>query len=280
MRRSAMWKCTAAALGATMLMTGCSGTNGTSGAAKSTDPTAQESTVAPAGEGDTEGSVAGAGESVPASAGAQTVTVTATGTVPTTPDVATISFDIESQASKATDAQEKNSALVSKVTDELSKLGVKDNDITTSNYSMYPRYDNYGNKVTGYQVTTTLTVDGQKIKDAGSIIDACVNAGATGVNQVTYTCSNYDEAYDEALKKATQAAGEKAKTLAEASRKNLGGIVSATEGYEDRSYASTDSGFTMATAASEKSSMQDSVNLMPGQLDIEAQVTVTYAWGN
>ncbi len=188
-----------------------------------------------------------------------TVTVTAKGSVKETPDMAAISLGITTNESTAEKAQKKNTESVNKVKEKLKE-----------------QYDYNSNKITSYQVTTTLTVSDRKIADTGKLITEAVAAGANNVNNVTYTCSSYDEKYQEALQAAVSAAQAKAQVLAEAAGKTLGEPSVLVEGYQDTSaqYDPTVSGKTMAM---ESMNSADSMQMEPGQMSIDADVTVTYS---
>ena len=92
------------------------------------------------------------------------------------------------------------------------------------------------------------------------------------MNGISYSCSGYDEAYKEALAKAVKGASEKAEVLAEASGKKLGDVVTIVEGYQN-----TDLEYRYLDAEALKNSNEaaDAV-IMPGESDIEADITVTY----
>ena len=162
-------------------------------------------------------------------------------------------------------------------------MGVEDKSIQTSGYSISPQYD-YDNldvnkqpKLTGYQVRTTLQVSDRKIADAGKILSESVKAGVNNVEGVVYTCSTYDEKYEEALQKAVKAARKKADVLAKAEGASAGKVVSISEGYQDLSarYQSSDIGaaYETADAVQNTSSIPD---LSAGTLQIQAEVSVTY----
>ena len=217
-----------------------------------------------------------AASSAQAQVSGNTVTVTAKGSVKETPDMAAISLGITTNESTAEKAQKKNTESVNKVKEKLKDLGVEEKSLQTSGYDIYPQYDYNSNKITSYQVTTTLTVSDRKIADTGKLITEAVAAGANNVNNVTYTCSSYDEKYQEALQAAVSAAQAKAQVLAEAAGKTLGEPSVLVEGYQDTSaqYDPTVSGKTMAM---ESMNSADSMQMEPGQMSIDADVTVTYS---
>ena len=229
--------------------------------------------------------LAAASESQPETADgkSRTVSASATGVVMEVPDMAQITFGIVTNGEKADAAQAENTEKVNQVIATLKGMGVEDKSIQTSGYSISPQYD-YDNldvnkqpKLTGYQVRTTLQVSDQKIADAGKILSESVKAGVNNVEGVVYTCSTYDEKYEEALQKAVKAARKKADDLAKAEGASAGKVVSISEGYQDLSarYQSSDIGaaYETADAVQNASSIPD---LSAGTLQIQAEVSVTY----
>lgn len=215
-------------------------------------------------------------DSYAALSGDKTVTVSASGKVSVVPDMAEIIFGISTEDTDAAAAQDKNSKEAQKVVDKLTELGISEKSIKTSAYDIYPQYDydaEGGSRIVGYTVDTTLTVSDLPVSDAGNVISQCVSAGINSMNGINYSCSGYDDAYNEALAEAVNAAAGKAQVLATAFGKSLGDVKSVVEGYQDVTlqYRSLD-------AAAFKNSMESSdAVIMPGESDVEAQVTVTYA---
>ncbi|MBP3737260.1 MAG: SIMPL domain-containing protein [Lachnospiraceae bacterium] len=205
------------------------------------------------------------------------ITVGADHGVTVVPDTAQINFGVMTNARTAKEAQEKNTEDVNNVIAKLKELGVDEKDIRTTGYDMYPRYDNYGQTITGYNMHTNLSVSNQSIENAGMIVTECVAAGINSMNGITYTYSGYNEAYAEALGNATKAAQIKAEAIAAASGKTLGEILSVQEGYQDVSLRNSYQNINYALAApAAEEAMKDSAMILPGEVNVRAQVTVTY----
>lgn len=210
-----------------------------------------------------------------------TVCVSAESAVTVVPDLTDLSFGVITEAEDAMAAQQENTEKIASITEKLKELGVDEKYIKTSYFNIYPRYDySKGAEITGYEVNTTLEVSSQQVSLAGAIITACVEEGVNNVNNVKYTCSGYDEAYQEALKKAVADARKKAEALAEAGGKTLGTVNTIAEGYQNTTYRMTtndamyDAAETeMAVAYKEAGSSMD---FMPGEAQIKASVTVTW----
>jgi hypothetical protein len=73
------------------------------------------------------------------------VSVSATGSVATDPDMATISTGVIVEADTAKDALARNSTVMAKLIDGLKALGIAPKDIQTANLSLQPIYDYSGN---------------------------------------------------------------------------------------------------------------------------------------
>ena len=206
------------------------------------------------------------------------ITVTASGSVSIIPDTASVSFSLISQAETADQAQKINSEAVKKVVDVLKGQGIEEKDLCTTNYSIYAQYDyseNTDGKITGYNASTYMTVKNQKIEALGKTMSACITAGVNNIDSVIFSCSNNDEAYQQALLQAVKASEAKAKQLAEAVGKKLGETVTVIEGGSASSTRSipTDN---MALAAKQSADEAGGPVLLPGEYVVMANVTVTY----
>ena len=154
---------------------------------------------------------------------------------------------------------------------------MEETSIQTSAYSLNPIYDwNSGTQnITGYEMTTRITVSDIPIDQAGEILSESVIAGINQVDSVSYFSSNYDASYGEALKGAVAMAQEKAQSIAEASGKSVAGISHVEEyGYNPQVRYSSYSGANKAVAETAAAAMDMAV--MPGEVSVEAQVSVEF----
>ena len=216
----------------------------------------------------------------PAAAAEEQITVSASAVVRLVPDKATVYFGVTSQEATAEEAQRKNSEAVNQVIAVLTGRGVEEKSIRTTNYSMYPQYDwsEYGEqRIVGYCVTTSMSVADQNIEDLGALLSACVAAGINDVDNVSFLCSGYDEAYRQALAQAVAASRDKAEALASAAGKKLGDAVSVTEGWQDTSARYGKTVNTAAAYGMEPVADAAAPILQPGETEISASVTVVYA---
>lgn len=212
----------------------------------------------------------------PAAEGAAVITVSASGSVRLVPDKASVSFGVTTQAASAEEAQRLNGESVDRVIAVLTGRGVEEKSIRTSGYSLYPQYDwseGGEQRIIGYNVTTSLSVQDRDIEELGALLSACVAAGINQVDSVSFLCSGYDEAYRQALAQAVAAAKDKAEALAAAAGKKLGEPVSVTEGWQDSSARYNRAGGFELAKADAAAAMPD---FRPGESEITANVTVSY----
>ncbi len=201
------------------------------------------------------------------------ITVSARSEVKVVPDKATIGVGVDTEAADAETAQSENAKLVNAVIARLKELGVDEKSIQTSWTNLSPVWDYESSEehIRGYSMNTRLQVSDLDIDAVGQIMQECVTAGATSVDGPNFFASSYEEAYQEALTAAVAASRPKAEAIANASGVTLGGVVGVTEGYQDYSIAYGASA-TMDAAATEAA-----MDVEPGELSVEATVTVSYA---
>ena len=115
-----------------------------------------------------------------ASGAANTVTASGSGTSSATPDEATMSFGVTSQAKDAKAALNAASKTADKIAKALRGAGVDNKDIQTQNVNVYPTYGNDGNKITGYQANLSVTAKVRELDSLGDVIAAATNARSRG----------------------------------------------------------------------------------------------------
>jgi len=127
----------------------------------------------------------------------KTISVVGTASSSVEPDTLLITFGVETQSSTAKESLSSNSAKLQSAIDAIRSVGISDDDLSTSQFSIYPIYDSYQDKITGkytqeligYRASNILTVETSKLSSAASIIDSAVAAGANRVDSVTFTLS-------------------------------------------------------------------------------------------
>src|SRR3989338_1806883 len=115
------------------------------------------------------------------------------------PNLAVVTLSIETKEATAKDSQMKNAELTSQIKDALIGKGVKESDMETVYYNLQvvtkcdykcPSYNpeclsyerECDERIDGYRTVHTIIVRTEKVDDAGELLDAAVNAGATRVD--------------------------------------------------------------------------------------------------
>ena len=210
-----------------------------------------------------------------------TISVNSTEKVTVAPDLAEVVYAVRTEAKDAAACQQKNTEDINRVMEILKSLGVAETSIQTSDYYMYPIY-NYSNntqRITGYEATASLTVSDLPIDNLGNILTESVNAGINNIQSITYQSSQYDEGYTEALKLAVASAKNKASALAEAGGCTVGGVASIRENsnYGEARYTDNALANQMRSyGAVKEMAVEDAAAIMPGEVDIEVNITVEY----
>jgi uncharacterized protein YggE len=158
--------------------------------------------------------------------------IAATGMSTRTPDIATISAGVVTQASKAGEAMAANAKAMSATIAALKRAGVADRDIQTQSINLQPQYrygDNMPPVLTGYQASNRVAVRIRDLAGAGGVIDALVAAGANQIDGPTLTVEHPEAALDEARAKALATARARAELYAKAAGLSVRRIVRISE---------------------------------------------------
>ena len=198
-----------------------------------------------------------------------TISVTGTGTVKVTPDVADVQLGVQITRETAKSARDDAATAMSAVIEALRALGIADADIQTSYLNLGPVYDyNSGQKITGYQVSNVVNVHVADLSKLADIVDNSVSAGATTVNSITFDVSNRSDLEQQARTAAVKDARAHADTLAAAAGVTITGVFSISE-----TQMATPFPYPMAAglAADAKSTP-----VMPGTSSVSLTISVVY----
>lgn len=195
-----------------------------------------------------------------------------------TPDIAEITYSVYTQEKDVKTCQTENAQDVDAVLSLLKEKGIDEKDIRTNNVGLNLIYDwNDGRKITGYEMTTEIVVSSVPIDEAGTIISDSVNAGINSIDSVQYQCSNFDELYAEALKNAITSARKKADLMAEAGGKKVVAMTQVQELSSGDQAVAYSSDNMKQMAVMEADSADTGTSLMPGQVEVDAEVSVTFS---
>ncbi len=227
------------------------------------------------------------------------IVVDGVGKVKVDPDQAMISFGVMTQAETATEAIDANAAKMSQVIEALKATGISDDDIKTSQFSLWPIYGEVVpiktevmaietveddvqppkvsatvsgwdyTQVVGYRVMNQVMVTTKAIEQVGQLIDLAVQAGANQVHGVSFSLS--EEAITQARLQALELAIEDAQAKADAIASKLDlkivgvGHVSESSGYYPPYYA-----------VAEKIDSSGATPIEPGQVDFTVSIHIVF----
>lgn len=211
----------------------------------------------------------------PATAPARTITVVGSGSTFVEPDVAQANVGVNVSEETIDEASEQVNERMSAVMAALGEMGVAEEDIQTSNYSIYfeeqPIGPN-GEPLPGkYRVSNEVRVTIRELDRVAEILDAVIEAGANNIYGVSFTREEIDAARSDARAQAIEDAQAKAQEYADLNELTLGDVVVVSEVIGnnvplfDRSYAAQGLGGGAGPS------------ITPGQLEVLVQVEVTYA---
>ena len=203
----------------------------------------------------------------------RTITVTGTGLVTLTPDIAYIYIGVHSQDASASVAMTANNISAQAVIDAIKAAGVADKDIQTTNFSIYPQqqYDNNG-KITGtlYMVDNTVYVTVRDLAKLGSLLDASVVAGANNINSISFDVADKTGALSQARLAAVADARKQAGELTSATGVTLGDV-------QTISYYDSSAPITVQYSRADMAVGGGSVPVQSGSMQITTTVTIVYA---
>lgn len=217
------------------------------------------------------GPVAATGTGAPA----RTLSVTGTGEVFLTPDIAYIAIGVHNEEESASEAVKANNAKTQGVINALKNAGIDEKDIRTSNFSIWPNTQ-YGpdgrQQGVTYMVDNSVFVTVRDLQNLGDLLDSVVKSGANSINSIQFDVEDKTEAVKKAREVAVADAQVQAAELADAAGVKLGDVQSI--GFYDSApvpyVGSLGKGGGGAVEA------EASVPIQPGQVSLTVTVSMTY----
>ena len=196
------------------------------------------------------------------------VTVVGSGHVQGVPDTLTADVGIEFLARDVTAAMDQTNTRQQAVIDALSEAGLDRKDISTTDVSLQPQYDNAGGAITGYRASNSIRVKIHPADAASRLLAVIVGTGgdATRINSVSYSIADDSQLVKDARARAFQDAKDRASQYAQLSGLGLGPIISISE----------TSGGATPTVAPAPRMMPAAVPLEPGQQTVGFSVTAVF----
>ena len=217
-------------------------------------------------------SATAAAQEMPSLLGPPSIRVHGEATISAEPDQAQFDIGVESQATTAKEATDKNTAQTNAVIQELKSV-VPSGDIKTINFSVNPNYlypqGGGPAKVTGYTAMNTVRLQLRDLAMLHNVIDVAIRSGANSINRLTFSLQNEKAVRDEALGNAAEQARSGAIALAAALKLKLGRLVRVEEGQPVVVSPAREISFGRALST-------DMTPITPGRIDVHADVNLTY----
>ncbi len=204
-----------------------------------------------------------------------TIVIQGEGKVTAKPDLAKMDLGVQVEGATVKVAQEQNTQKMNAITTALAALGVKKEDMQTSQYSIQPKIDwsNGKQTVLGYTVTQTLSVKVRDLDKAGDVLAKAGELGANQVGGINFTIDDPASLKDEARLKAIADARTKAQALSKQLGLDVVKVVTFSEtaqgGYPVPMMAKSFGMMDSAAAA-------PSPEIQSGTLDVVSDVSVTF----
>lgn len=211
-------------------------------------------------------------QSPSASAREPEITAGGRGEVRLAPSYAYIQLGVTTQSPSAAEAVSENARRLAATIGALRGLGLTEQQVTTSGYSLSQSYEypkNAQPKLSGFIARNTLRAEVRHLEDLGKVIDAAVSAGATDVSSIQFLVSNTEDARRTALADAVKRAREEADVIARAAGGTLGRLIAVNSGGVTLPGYS---GYQGAVLTSSAGGMLSPTPIVPGELSVVAQI--------
>ena len=192
-------------------------------------------------------------------------------TVSRAPDQAWVSIAAETRAQSPAEAQKMAAEAMTSVQAALAKTGIAADAIRTTGYSLQPdmEYQNGRARVRGYIARNQIEVRVDALDRLGPVLDAAGGSGATTLAGLRFDLKERRAIEQEALRLAVQDAMGRARALASGAGVSLGPIVRIDEQMSERPPMPY-----MAMRAETSMAQSPQTPVVPGELEIKAQVTL------
>jgi uncharacterized protein YggE len=151
-------------------------------------------------------------EAIPA-----TIEVVGRATIMVIPNMATLSFAVETSATTAKQAAGENARKSNKLLKALREVAAKEVKIKTSGFNLTPIYDKDSRlRPKGYRARNAVLLETKNIDKLGIFIDEASRVGVSRIGSLTFSTDRDEELRKEAAVKAVQQAKTVAEDLAKA----------------------------------------------------------------
>ena len=240
----------------------------------------------------------------PLSANLSTVSTSGTATTKVSPDMFSVIVGVETNGTTAQEAVSRNANLTAQVIEALRGLGINENQIGTSTYSVSPIYEDSRQpmqalppcteiyppppeceprqRIIGYSVTNSVTVTLSVSTgiNAGQVIDASVQAGANNVNGLYFFVSSdrQQEIRDSLIRDAVASARQRANIAAEGLGMTVSGVQSAD--LNEVLFPIFRGGLEQFSTAGAPENVSPPTQILPGEQEVSTTVRLVFYMSN
>lgn len=206
------------------------------------------------------------------------LTVNASATTRTAPDLAIVTLGVVARGPNARAAQEAQTARMNAVMAAVRAAGVADNEVQTIDYALDPQYSyprNAAPRITGYESRNTIAIRVRDISAISGLVDATVADGANQLQGIQFTYQDEEASLDAARAQAVSAARARAERYAEAADMKVARVLSITE--PGATIPPPVLQYRTSLLQVGASAEQSAANaIAPGELDNRSNVTVVF----
>ncbi len=215
---------------------------------------------------------------------ARTITVSGEGKVTAIPNIAKITLSVSSTGQTVAEVTKNGNTKMNAVVDQLKQLGIDAKDIKTSQYNLYPQYNNIPviyptntssrkrSKIIGYRLVQSTNVKIRNLKIVDKVLSKSIQAGANQVGALVFDIDDNSKYKDDARKLAFAAAKSKAEDMASAAGVGLGRVITFNENsipvYAPMAYS--------VGVERAKTTALPAPSIQPGSQELKVTVNVTY----
>lgn len=215
-----------------------------------------------------------------------TLSVSGTAFTKVKPDRVVISIGVETTNKTAKASLDANSEAMNKIISALRNSGVKENETSTSSFTISPNY-NYTESgtilnITGFTVTNSIQIDSSTLANVSTWIDAAVASGANSINSIDFRISNkkLEDTKNMLIKDAIANAREKADIVSPELGLKVIGVKSITVGEFD--YIQPPQPFMekrFDAAAGAGAATAATTPILAGEQEVSASVSIVFLIG-
>jgi uncharacterized protein YggE len=206
--------------------------------------------------------------------GRDTIMISGEGKVSSKPTLAEVNLGLLSEGRDVPTTQDDNAKKVNAIIAALKAMGIAEADMQTNNYSIGPRYEYVDGRqnIIGYSVSQNLLVKVRNLSQVGAVVSKASELGSNQLNGVNFTIDEPASVQQEVRKEAIVDAEKKAQELARA----LGVKIVRVVGFSESTPSSPVPIYAYRDMAVAPQAANIAPEIQPGELDIKANVTVTY----